>query len=188
MMIGYARVSTDEQSPALQFDALGRAGCERIFTDYASGARTTRPALGEALAYLKEGDTLVAWKLDRLGRSLSHLISLISQLEARGVAFRSLSEAIDTGTAGGRLLFHVMGALAEFERALISERTRAGMAAARARGAVLGRPSKLSTAQVSAARRSLAGSSRSVRDIATKMLVSTSTLRRAVKYSKAKAR
>lgn len=179
MMIGYARVSTDEQSPALQFDALKRAGCERIFTDYASGARTTRPALEEALCALKQGDTLVAWRLDRLGRSLSHLISLISQLEARGVAFRSLSEAIDTGTASGRLLFHVMGALAEFERALIGERTRAGMAAARARGAVLGRPRKLSLDQVASAHRSLVRSRRSVRDIATELSVSRSTLRRA---------
>lgn len=142
-MFGYARVSTDEQNPALQFDALKRAGCGRIFTEYASGARTNRPALEEVLRLLRSGDTLVTWKLDRLGRSLSHLISLVAELDSRGVAFRSLSEAIDTGTASGRLLFHVMGALAEFERALISERTRAGMAAARARGVVLGRPTKL---------------------------------------------
>jgi len=186
-MIGYARVSTDEQNPALQFDALERAGCERIFVDYASGARANRPALEDALGILKEGDTLVAWKLDRLGRSLSHLISLISELDARGVAFRSLSEAIDTGTAAGRLLFHVMGALAEFERALISERTRAGMAAARARGAVLGRPSKLSTTQVAAARRSLASAGGSVREVADKFSVSRSTLGRAVnRHSKLK--
>lgn len=180
MMIGYARVSTDEQSPALQFDALKQAGCERIFTDFASGARPNRPALEEALARLQGGDTLVTWKLDRLGRSLAHLISIIAALEARGVAFRSLSEAIDTGTAGGRLLFHVMGALAEFERALISERTRAGMAAAKSRGAVLGRPAKLSSAQVASVRRSLARRRRSVQDVASKFSVSRSTLRRAV--------
>lgn len=179
MLIGYARVSTDEQSPALQFDALKRAGCERIFTDYASGARMTRPALEVALCALKQGDTLVAWRLDRLGRSLSHLIALISQLERRGVAFRSLTEAIDTGTAGGRLLFHVMGALAEFERALISERTRAGMAAAKTRGAVLGRPAKLSRTQVASARRSLSGCG-SVREVAAKLSVSRSTLCRAI--------
>lgn len=143
MKIGYARVSTGEQNPALQFDALSQAGCERIFTDSASGASLDRPELGKALSELRSGDTLVTWKLDRLGRSLAHLIILITQLDARGVAFRSLSEAIDTGTASGRLLFHVMGALAEFERALISERTRAGMAAARARGRVIGRPPKL---------------------------------------------
>lgn len=142
MLIGYARVSTDEQNPALQFDALTRAGCARIFTDSASGALLNRPELDKALARLKPGDTLVTWKLDRLGRSLAHLISLVAQLEARGIAFCSLSEAIDTGTPSGRLLFHVMGALAEFERALISERTRAGMAAARARGSVIGRPTK----------------------------------------------
>lgn len=180
MMIGYARVSTDEQNPALQFDALDHAGCKRIFTDYASGARPSRPSLDEALGLVKRGDILVVWKLDRLGRSLSHLITLIAELEKRGVAFRSLSEAIDTDTAGGRLLFHVMGALAEFERTLISERTRAGMAAAKTRGAVLGRPRKLSSDQVQSASRSLAQSRRSVRDIASKLLVSRSTLRRAV--------
>ncbi len=179
-MIGYARVSTDEQNPALQFDALERAGCKRVFTDYASGARTNRPSLDAALGVLTPGDTLVVWKLDRLGRSLSHLIALISQLEARGVAFRSLSEAIDTGTAGGRLLFHVMGALAEFERTLISERTRAGMASAKLRGASLGRPRKLSPDQIASARRTLLATGRSVRDIANKLSVSRSTLRRAV--------
>jgi DNA invertase Pin-like site-specific DNA recombinase len=180
MLIGYARVSTDEQNPALQFDALDRVGCKRIFTDYASGARMNRPALEETLGVLKNGDTLVVWKLDRLGRSLSHLIMLISELEVRGVAFRSLSEAIDTGTAGGRLLFHVMGALAEFERTLISERTRAGMASAKSRGAVLGRPPKLSSDQIASAQRSLARNRRSVREIATGLSVSRSTVRRAV--------
>lgn len=143
MFIGYARVSTDEQSVDLQIDALKRAGCERIFrdNDY-SGALKSRPALDDALDYLEPGDTLVTWRLDRLGRSLSHLISLVADLERRGVAFRSLSEAIDTSTASGRLQFHMMGALAEFERALISERTKAGMAAARSRGVQFGRPTK----------------------------------------------
>ena len=178
-MIGYARVSTDEQNPALQFDALDRAGCKRIFTDCASGARTNRPSSEETLGVLKKGDTLVVWKLDRLGRSLSHLITLISELEVRGVAFRSLSEAIDTGTAGGRLLFHVMGALAEFERTLISERTRAGMASAKSRGAVLGRPPKLSSDKIASAQRSLARNGRSVGEVATGLAVSRSTLRRA---------
>lgn len=179
-MIGYARVSTDEQNPALQFDALVRVGCKRIFTDYASGARTNRPSLEETLGVLRKGDTLVVWKLDRLGRSLSHLIALISELETRGVAFRSLSEAIDTGTAGGRLLFHVMGALAEFERALIGERTRAGMAAARSRGVALGRPRKLSSHQVAHARRSLERELQTACEIAAGFFVSRSTLRRAV--------
>ncbi len=143
MLIGYARVSTDEQSVDLQIDALERAGCGRIFFDSGfSGALRSRPALDEVLVELKSGDTLVTWRLDRLGRSLSHLITLVGDLEKRGIAFKSLSEAIDTSTAGGRLQFHMMGALAEFERSLISERTKAGMAAAKIRGAQLGRPSK----------------------------------------------
>ncbi len=141
MLIGYARVSTDEQSVDLQIDALQRAGCEPIFRDTGfSGVLRSRPALDDAIACLGPGDTLVTWRLDRLGRSLSHLISLVNDLEKRGIAFKSLSEAIDTSTAGGRLQFHMMGALAEFERALISERTKAGMAAARLRGVQLGRP------------------------------------------------
>lgn len=179
-MIGYARVSTLEQNPALQFDALVLAGCDQIFTDQASGALANRPALDQALGLLQEGDTLVTWKLDRLGRSLSHLITLVTALESRRVAFRSLSEAIDTRTAGGRLLFHVMGALAEFERALISERTRAGMAAARARGATLGRPHKLSSAQIEVALNALGGTTETLRDLAKIFSVSTSTLKRAV--------
>lgn len=148
MLIGYARVSTDEQSLDLQIDALERAGCERIFRDSGvSGALANRPALDRAIKCLQPGDTLVTWRLDRLGRSLSHLISAVSALEKMGVGFTSVTEAIDTRTASGRLLFHVMGALAEFERSLISERTKAGMAAARARGKVLGRPSKVRSAQ-----------------------------------------
>jgi DNA invertase Pin-like site-specific DNA recombinase len=143
MLIGYARVSTDEQSVDLQIDALERAGCGRIYRDSGfSGVLRSRPALDEALACLKPGDTLVTWRLDRLGRSLAHLISLVSDLEKRGIAFKSLSEANYTSTASGRLQFHMMGALAEFERALISERTKAGMAAARSRGVQFGRPTK----------------------------------------------
>lgn len=145
MLIGYARVSTDEQSLDLQIDALLRAGCKHVFQDIGvSGALASRPALDETLKYLQTGDILVTWRLDRLGRSLPHLISFVSTLEQKGVGFTSLTEAIDTRTASGRLLFHVMGALAEFERALISERTKAGMAAARARGKILGRPTKAS--------------------------------------------
>lgn len=143
MMVGYARVSTDEQRPDLQIDALVKAGCEHVLIDEGiSGARESRPALDRALGQLRPGDVLVTWKLDRLGRSLSHLIQVVTALEAKQVALRSLSEAIDTGTAAGRLLFHVMGALAEFERSLISERTKAGLAAARARGRHPGRPRK----------------------------------------------
>ena len=143
MLIGYARVSTDEQSVALQIDALELAGCGRIFTDSGfSGVLRSRPALDDALACVQAGDTLVAWRLDRLGRSLSHLIALVGDLEKRGIAFKSLSDAIDTSTPSGRLQFHMLGALAEFERSLISERTKAGMAAVRVRGVRLGRPMK----------------------------------------------
>jgi len=127
----------------LQLDALQRDGCEHVYRDQGlSGAMIDRPALQASLKSLKSGDMLVVWKLDRLGRSLAHLIAIIIELERRGVGFRSISEAIDTTCASGRLLFHIMGALAEFERSLISERTRAGMKAARARGIHLGRPPK----------------------------------------------
>lgn len=179
-MVGYARVSTDEQNADLQIDALINAGCEEIFSDDGvSGSRESRPALDQLLARLQAGDTLVAWKLDRLGRSLFHLIRLVADLEARGIAFRSLSEAIDTGSASGRLLFHVMGALAEFERALIGERTKAGLAAARQRGRILGRPRKLSPCEVQAASDLLAERRRLV-DIADQFAVSPLTLRRAL--------
>jgi DNA invertase Pin-like site-specific DNA recombinase len=140
MMIGYARVSTAEQNLALQLDALRAVGCSRIFQDRSSGSIRERPQLTRALNHLRPGDTLVTWRLDRLGRSLHHLITLMKELNDVGVAFRSLSESIDTATASGRLLFHVMGALAEFERSLISERTKAGMASAKLRGKRLGRP------------------------------------------------
>lgn len=148
MLIGYARVSTSDQSTNLQLDALTQAGCGRIFSDCVSGAAADRPALEDALETLRPGDTLITWKLDRLGRSLGQLIQLITWLEQRGIHFRSLSEAIDSATASGRLMFHVLGALAEFERSLIAERTRAGLAAAKSRGGILGRPSKLSDFQI----------------------------------------
>ena len=134
MLIGYARVSTLDQTLALQQDALTAAGCEKTFTDSASGTRTDRPGLAEALSFARPGDTLVVWRLDRLGRSLAHLIETIKDLEERGVHFRSLQEQLDTGTSSGKLVFHVFGALAEFERDLIRERTQAGLAAARVRG------------------------------------------------------
>lgn len=126
-LIGYARVSTAEQDTALQTDALRKAGCERVFEDTASGAKADRPGLADALAYLRDGDVLAVWRLDRLGRSMPHLIETIGALEARGVGFRSLTEAIDTTTPGGRLIFHVFGALGQFERDLIRERTKAGV-------------------------------------------------------------
>lgn len=137
--VGYARVSTLDQDPALQFDALTAAGCGKVFEDRASGARTDRPGLQKALDYAREGDVLIVWKLDRLGRNLPHLIETVSTLEKRGVGFRSLTEAIDTTTPGGRLVFHLFGALGQFERDLIRERTRAGLAAAEARGRKGGR-------------------------------------------------
>ncbi len=143
MDIGYARVSTGEQTLDLQLDALTKAGCGKVFTETASGAKADRPVLEEVLAYARPGDTLVVWRLDRLGRSLPHLIETVSALRERGIGFKSLTEQIDTTTPGGKLIFHVFGALAEFERDLIRERTNAGLAAARARGRTGGRPKKL---------------------------------------------
>ncbi len=130
MRIGYARVSTDDQNLDLQKDALGRAGCERILEDHEGGAKAARPGLAAVLEYTRKGDTLTVWRLDRLGRSLRDLIDLVNQLEDRGVGLQSLQEAIDTTTSSGKLIFHVFGALAEFERNLICERTQAGLAAA----------------------------------------------------------
>jgi DNA invertase Pin-like site-specific DNA recombinase len=143
MKVGYARVSTHEQNLSLQQDALKQAGCGKIFNDQISGAKAKRPGLHKARAYVREGDTLVVWRLDRLGRSLKHLLETVTELEERGVGFQSLQESIDTTTSGGRLVFHIFGALAEFERNLIQERTRAGLAAARARGRKGGRPKAL---------------------------------------------
>lgn len=140
MKIGYARVSTDDQRMDLQRDALTAAGCERMFTDTASGAKAARPGLDEALAFARAGDVLVVWRLDRLGRSLPELVKIVGELEAAGVGFESVTERIETSSAAGRLVFHVFAALAEFERRLIVERTHAGLKAARARGRRGGRP------------------------------------------------
>ena len=140
MLIGYARVSTHDQTPALQRDALREAGCERVFADTAGGAVADRPGLDEAVRFARSGDILVVWRLDRLGRSLPHLIETIGRLQERGIGFRSLTEQIDTTTSGGKLIFHVFAALAEFERDVIRERARAGLVAARARGRKGGRP------------------------------------------------
>jgi DNA invertase Pin-like site-specific DNA recombinase len=182
MQVGYARVSTEEQNLGLQLDALRRAGCDRIFHDEGvSGIAVSRPALNRALHSLRPGDVLVTWKLDRLGRSLAHLIDIIGRLGARDIGFRSLSETIDTTTAGGRLVFHMMGALAEFERALISERTRAGMAAAKARGAAIGRPPKLADDDVIQARLEIAEGTATMTQLAAALGVSPLTLDRALK-------
>lgn len=140
MKIGYARVSTEDQNLALQKDALAAAGCERVFEEKESGARTDRAGLVEALRFARPGDTLVVWRLDRLGRSLPDLVKVVGELEKAGIGFESLTEKIETGTAAGRLVFHVFAALAEFERNVIRERTKAGLAAARARGRKGGRP------------------------------------------------
>jgi DNA invertase Pin-like site-specific DNA recombinase len=150
--IGYARVSTVDQDTALQLDALAVAGCAKVFEDHASGARADRAGLRHALDYVRDGDVLIVWKLDRLGRSLPHLIETVAMLQKRGVGFRSITEAIDTTTPGGRLVFHLFGALGQFERDLIQERTRAGLAAATARGRKGGRkpvvvPEKLERAR-----------------------------------------
>lgn len=146
-LLGYARVSTTEQNPALQHDALSAAGCIRIWTDHASGAKTNRPELAALIDHLRIGDTVCVWRIDRLGRSLPHLIQTVADLEERGVHFRSLTEGFDTSTAGGEFLFHIMGALAQMERRLIVERTRAGLDAARARGRLGGRPSSITPAK-----------------------------------------
>jgi len=152
-LVGYARISTAGQDAALQLDALDAAGCGRVYSDTASGALEDRPELSRALDHLRRGDTLVVWRLDRLGRSLRHLVDTVSGLADREVGFRSLQESVDTTTTGGRLVFHVFAALAEFERDLIRERTQAGLEAARARGRRGGRPSVMTPDKVAVARR-----------------------------------
>lgn len=180
MLVGYARVSTLDQQPALQTDALQTAGCERIFTETASGAQRDRPELNAALTYLRSGDTLVVWKLDRLARSLRQLIETVEGLQAHGVELRSLTEQINTATSGGRLVFHIFGALAEFERAVIRERTWAGLQAARARGKQGGRPTTFGPNQVAAAKAMLADPAIRVADVAAHLKVSPATLYRHV--------
>ena len=187
MQIGYARVSTHDQTLALQKDALDQAGCERIFTDTASGARAERAGLAEALAYVRRGDTLVVWKLDRLGRSLQHLIATITALRERGVGFRSLTEQIDTTTIGGKLIFHLFGALAEFERDIIRERTQTGLAAARTRGRRGGRPRSAGLAdakQVAMAQALYSDTSHSIADICQTLRVSRATLYRYIQVGR----
>jgi DNA invertase Pin-like site-specific DNA recombinase len=165
MLIGYARVSTDDQNLDLQRDALQKAGCEQIFTDRISGTKDRRPGLEEALSHLRSGDTLVVWRLDRLGRSLRHLIDTVTTLQERGIGFKSLTESIDTTTSGGKLVFHIFGALAEFEREIIRERTNAGLQAARARGRNGGRPKKLTNKQIQMLQHLAADKKHSVKEI-----------------------
>lgn len=177
-LIGYARVSTQDQNADMQDDELRKAGCEKVFTDKASGVAADRPQLAAALEYLREGDVLVVWRLDRLGRSLKHLVNVIGDLEERGVGFRSLHESIDTTTPAGKLIFHVFAALAEFERDLIRERTMSGLAAARARGRMGGRKPSLSPKQIQLARRMYAQEDSTVAEIAEVLGVSRSTIYR----------
>ena len=177
-LLGYARVSTGEQELGLQHDALTAAGCARIFSDTASGALRDRPELARVLDHLRAGDTLVVWRLDRLGRSLRHLIDTVSMLAERGVGFRSLQESIDTTTPGGRLVFHVFAALAEFERDLIRERTNAGLAAARARGRKGGRPSVMTPDKLTVAREMYASGEHTVAAIAAILGVSRASIYR----------
>jgi len=179
LKIGYCRVSTDDQNPDLQLAALKRAGCKRIFTDKASGAHVKRPELATCLKALTTGDTLMVWKLDRLGRSLRDLIGLLDDLKARGVGFRSLTEAIDTATPTGRAMWHMVGILAELERSLIQERTKAGRAAAQARGVKMGRKPKLSPQQIAHARQ-LREQGKSSKHIAPLLKVSERTVERAL--------
>lgn len=175
--VGYARVSTRDQHLELQLDSLRKEGCEKIFTDTLSGATTKRPGFEEALRYLRSGDKLVVWKLDRMGRSLQHLIETVKMLQDRGIALQAVQEKIDTSSSNGRLFFHIFGALAEFERDVIRDRTRAGLEAARARGRVGGRKNKLSSEQVKAAR-DLLKAEHSVTEVAKMLQVSRSTLYR----------
>ena len=183
-LIGYARVSTLEQDPALQTDALTGAGCARIFVDHVSGSTGERAELAKLLEQLQPGNTLVVWRLDRLGRSIRHLIDLVANLDERGVGFRSLQENIDTTTPGGRLVFHVFAALAEFERDLVRERTMAGLQAARARGRNGGRPIKMTPAKVERARNMYAAQSMTVDEIARALGVSRASVYRQLQTSK----
>lgn len=178
-LVGYARVSTVEQNLDLQISALQAAGCSVIFTDQGlSGGDFHRPGLRKALRQLRDQDMLVVWRLDRLGRSLVDLIQTVNGLSKRGCEFRSLTERIDTSSSGGRLLFHVMGAMAEFERSIISERTKAGMEAARARGSRIGRRPSMTDMQITAARRAVEIDQEPIAEVAARYKVHPKTLAR----------
>ncbi|WP_423230767.1 recombinase family protein [Clostridium botulinum] len=183
MLIGYARVSTQDQNLELQKDALKKSGCGKIFTDIASGIKTERNGLKEALAYLREEDILVVWKLDRLGRSLKHLIEVVNDLSEKNIGFQSLQEDIDTTTSGGKLIFHIFASLAEFERDIIRERTNAGLKAARARGRVGGRPKVMDSKKISMAKALHNDTNNSIKDICKTLNISRATLYRYLKES-----
>lgn len=178
MLIGYARVSTSDQDPALQLHRLEEAGCERIFQETASGAQRDRPELFRALEFARSGDAIVVWKLDRLARSMKQLIDTVEALEERGVGFKSLTEHIDTTSPGGRLVFHIFGALAEFERGIIRERTVAGLAAAKASGKKLGPKPKINETDLAAAKAMIASGNLTVAEVAERLGVSRPTLYR----------
>ena len=181
MLIGYVRVSTSDQNLDLQLDALKQVGCDKIYRDVASGAKDDRVGLSEVLNYLRKGDTLVVWRLDRLGRSLRHLIDTINQINDQGCYFRSIQESIDTSTSGGKLIFHIFGALAEFERDIIQDRTNAGIAAARKRGRVGGRPKLMDKKKVALAKSLFKDKSNSIASICEILNVSKTTLYRCLK-------
>lgn len=183
MLVGYARVSTEEQNLGLQLDELKKAGCEKIFTDEMSGAKRERPGLQEALDYMRAEDTLVVWRLDRLGRSLKDLIQRVEELQQCQVGFRSLHESIDTTSPGGKFQFHVFSALAEFERDLIRERTMAGLRAARARGKLGGRPKGMTADKVKMAARLMQDPNVSAKEVCQTLGVSRTTLYRYVSPS-----
>jgi DNA invertase Pin-like site-specific DNA recombinase len=176
MLIGYARVSTDDQDLSLQNNALAKAGCKKIYRDTVSGAVTERAGLNQVFDVVRQGDTLVVWRLDRLGRSLKHLIALVDQLDKLGVGLWSLTENIDTTSAGGKLIFHIFGVLAEFERHLIRERTKAGLEAARARGRQGGRPVLLDKSKKDLAIKLYQERQHSIKEICAIMNISRSTL------------
>ena len=177
MLIGYARVSTDDQNLLLQDDALSSAGCEKIFSDKTSGSKSQRPGLDQAISHLRPGDTLVVWKLDRLGRTVKGLVELVTDLEQKGIQFQSITDGIDTSTPAGRFFFHVMSAMAQMERELIVERTRAGLAAARSRGRLGGRKRKMTDKKMTAAR-NLLDEGMLHKDVAASLGVSIPTLYR----------
>ncbi len=178
MLVGYARVSTQDQKTDLQTGALNAAGCEMIFMEKASGSQRDRPELKAALNYIRAGDTLVVWKLDRLARSIKQLIETVEDLEKREIGFKSLTESIDTTTSGGKLIFHIFAGLAEFERSIIRERTKAGLDAARARGKRGGRPPALTEKDIQAAKAMLADVNITVEEVAARLKVAASTLYR----------
>ena len=178
MQIGYTRISTEDQKSDLQMDALKQAGCNKVFQDTASGAKTDRNGLDQALRFIRKGDTLIVWKLDRLGRSLKHLIEVVNDLNKRGVFLKSLRENIDTYSSGGKLTFHLFAALAEFERDIIRERTKAGLDAARARGRIGGRPKAMNDKQIQLAKQLMSNSANNATDVARTLGVSRATLYR----------